>query len=152
MILQNLLVCELTFTLYLSTAIAICKTEAGRMKTDLGSVAPLLLLVAVIPAGKPIYSKQERKIIKNEKRCRNGVPKSTQTRKDKSDGNTKPCPSLHLSQKSKDVGIGLCIFTITFILPCLCTFWHTIPTFLFIFNDVLFCFCTFLVMFSIVVL
>ena len=29
---------------------------------------------------------QERKIIKNERRCRNGVPKSTQTRKDKSDG------------------------------------------------------------------
>jgi len=25
------------------------------------------------------------------------------------------------SKKSKDVGIGLCIFTITFILPCLCT-------------------------------
>ena len=32
------------------------------------------------------------------------------------------------SQKSKDVGIGLCIFTITFILPCLYTFWHAIPT------------------------
>ena len=32
-----------------------------------------------------------RKTIKNEKRCRNGVPKNTQTRKDKSDGkNTKP--------------------------------------------------------------
>ena len=30
------------------------------------------------------------------------------------------------SQKSKDVGIGLCIFTITFILPCLCIFWHAI--------------------------
>ena len=64
MILQNLLVCELTFTLYLSTAIAICKTEARRMKTDLGSVAPLLLLVAVIPAGKPIYSKQKRESLK----------------------------------------------------------------------------------------
>ena len=39
---------------------------------------------------------QERKIIKNEKRCRNGVPKSTQTRKDKSDGKyTKLHPSLH---------------------------------------------------------
>jgi len=35
--------------------------------------------------------KQERKIIKNEKKCRNDVPKSTQTRKDKSDGKyTKP--------------------------------------------------------------
>ena len=33
----------------------------------------------------------ERKIIKNERRCRNDVPKSTQTRKDKSDGKyTKP--------------------------------------------------------------
>jgi len=65
---------------------------------------------------------QERKI---KKRCRNGVPKSTQslTRKDKSKY-TKPHPSLHLFTKSKDVGIGLCIFTITFILPCLCTFWH----------------------------
>ena len=35
--------------------------------------------------------KQERKIIKDEKQCRNGVPKSTQTRKYKSYGkNTKP--------------------------------------------------------------
>ena len=61
------------------------------------------------------------------------MPKSTLTRKDKSDGNyTKPYTSLHLSQKSKHVGIGLCIFTITFILPCPCTFWHAIPTSLFI--------------------
>ena len=43
---------------------------------------------------------QERKIIKNERRCRNGVPKSTQTRKDKSDGKyTKLHPSLHLFPK-----------------------------------------------------
>jgi len=28
---------------------------------------------------------QERKVIKNEKRCRNGIQKSTWTRKDKSD-------------------------------------------------------------------
>ena len=35
--------------------------------------------------------KQERKIIKNEMRCRNDVPKSTRTRKDRSDGKyTKP--------------------------------------------------------------
>lgn len=34
------------------------------------------------------------------KRCRNDVPKSTQTMKDKSDGkNTKPHPSLHLFTK-----------------------------------------------------
>ena len=29
----------------------------------------------------------------------------------------------------------LCILTITFIFPCLCTFWHAIPTSHFIFND-----------------
>ena len=39
------------------------------------------------------------------------------------------------SQKVKDIGMGLCIFIITFILPCLCTFWHAIPTSHFIFND-----------------
>ena len=39
--------------------------------------------------------RQERKIIKNEKRCRNGVPKSTQTRKNKSDGKyTEPRPYI----------------------------------------------------------
>ena len=47
------------------------------------------------------------------------------------------------SQKSKDVGIGLCIFTITFILPCLCPFWHAILTSLFIFNDFSFLFLHF---------
>jgi len=36
--------------------------------------------------------------------------------------------SYIFSQNSKDVGIGLCIFTITSILSCLCTFWHAIPT------------------------
>ena len=47
------------------------------------------------------------------------------------------------SQKSKDVGTRLCMFTITFILPCLCTFWHAIPTSLFIFNDFSFLFLCF---------
>ena len=47
------------------------------------------------------------------------------------------------SQRSKDVGTGLCILTITFILPCLCTFWHTIPTSPFIFNDFSFLFLYF---------
>ena len=42
------------------------------------------------------------------------------------------------SQRSKDVGTGLCILTITFILPCLRIFWHTIPTSPFIFNDFVF--------------
>ena len=37
-----------------------------------------------------------KKINKYENRCRNGMPKGTQTRKDKSDGkSTKPHPSLH---------------------------------------------------------
>ena len=52
---------------------------------------------------------QERKIIKNERRC-----------------------LIHpyiFSQRSKDVGTGLCILTITFIFPCLCTFWYAIPTY-----------------------
>ena len=44
--------------------------------------------------------KQERKVIKNEKRCRNGVPKSTQTRKDKHDGKyTKPLPCIFILVK-----------------------------------------------------
>ena len=34
----------------------------------------------------------------------------------------------------------LCILTITFIFPCLCTFWHAIPTSPFIFNDFSFLF------------
>ena len=50
--------------------------------------------------------KQERKIIKNEKRCKNGVPKRTQTRKDKSDGKyTKP--NSYILTFVKDVGITL---------------------------------------------
>ena len=83
---------------------------------------------------------RERKIIKNEKRCRYGMPKSTQIRKDKSDGKyTKPHPSLHLFTKEQ----RCCIFTITFIFPCSCTFWHAIPTSLFIFNDFSFLFLHF---------
>ena len=70
------------------------------------------------------------------------MPKSTQTRKwwwiYKA--------FLHLFTKEQRCRKGLCIFTITFILPCLCTFWHAIPTSLFIFLS---CFCTFLVMFSV---
>ena len=62
------------------------------------------------------------------------MPKSTPTRKDKSDGKyTKRHYPYIFSQKSKDVGIGFCIFTITFILPCFCTFWHATPTSLFLF-------------------
>ena len=87
------------------------------------------------------YYKQERKIIKNERRCRNDVPKSTQTKKDKIDGKyTSLIRPYIFSQRSKDVGMGLCILTITFILPCLCTFWHIIPTSPFIFNDFSFLF------------
>ena len=47
-----------------------------------------------------------------KKRCRNGVPKITQTRKDKTDRNIQSLIHPYIfSQKSKDVGIGLCIFT-----------------------------------------
>ena len=46
--------------------------------------------------------------------------------------------SYIFSQRSKDVGTGLCIFTITFIFPCLYTFWHAIPTSPFIFNGFFF--------------
>ena len=54
--------------------------------------------------------KQERKIIKNEKRCRNGVPKSTQTRKDKSDGKyTKPRPYI-FALLWKDVGMDEALY------------------------------------------
>ena len=45
--------------------------------------------------------------------------------------------------KTADVGIGLCIFTITSILSCSCTFWHVIPTSHFIFNDFSFLFLHF---------
>ena len=39
---------------------------------------------------------KDRKNIENEKRCRNGVPRSRKTRKDMSEGKcTKPHPSLH---------------------------------------------------------
>ena len=34
---------------------AICVTKAGGMKTDVGTVVVLLLLVAAIPAGKHIF-------------------------------------------------------------------------------------------------
>ena len=56
--------------------------------------------------------------------------------------------SYIFSQISKDVGTLLCIFTITFILPSLCTFWHAIPTSVFLFNDFSFLFLHFLAMFS----
>ena len=63
--------------------------------------------------------KQERKIIKNERRCRNGVPKSTQTRKDKSDGKyTKPCPYI-FSQRSKDAGMDEALYTYHHFYPSL---------------------------------
>ena len=43
--------------------------------------------------------------------------------------------------KTADVGIGLCIFTITSILSCSCTFWPFLH--LFIFNDFSFLFLYF---------
>ena len=53
--------------------------------------------------------------------------RGTQAGKDKNDGKMYVRSFIHpyiFSQKSKDVGKGLCIITITFILPCLCTFLH----------------------------
>ena len=88
--------------------------------------------------GKPVT--KERKIIKNEKRCRNGVPKSAQTRKDKSDGKyTKPHPSLHLFTKEQRCR-NWALYIYHHFYPCLCIFWHAIPTSLFIFNDFSFLF------------
>ena len=54
------------------------------------------------------------------------MSESTQTRKDKSDSKyTKPHPYPYIfAENSKDVGTGLCVFIITVILSCLCTFWH----------------------------
>ena len=76
------------------------------------------------------------KMKRNEKRHRNRVPKGVQTRKDKSDGKyTKPYPSLHLFTIEQKCRKGLCIFTITFILPCLCTFW---PSELVFVNDMVY--------------
>ena len=79
------------------------------------------------------------------------MPKSTQTRKDESYGKyTKPHPSLHFFTKEQIFRKGFCILNITFILPCLRTFWHAIPISLFIFNDFSFLFLYFLVTFSVV--
>ena len=58
-----------------------------------------------------------------------------------------PYPFLHLFHYCCTLvirGMGLCIFTFTFIsfLTCQCYFWHTIPTSLFIFEDFSFCLYT----------
>ena len=50
-----------------------------------------------------------------------------------------------IHHKNKDPGKGLCVFAIMFILPCLCKFWHAIPTSLFIFNEFSFLFLYFFV-------
>ena len=46
-----------------------------------------------------------------------------------------PVPTSLLLCEKMQGWMRLCIFTITFILPCLCTFWHAIPTSPFSFND-----------------
>ena len=68
---------------------AILKQKLYNFPTDMliaySSAFPTDMLIA--------YSRKEN--IKNEKKCRNGMPKSTQTRKDKSDGKyTKPRPYI----------------------------------------------------------
>ena len=50
--------------------------------------------------------------------------------------------SLLLCEKMQG-WMRLCILTITIILPCLCTFWHAIPTSPFIFNDFSFLYNTY---------
>ena len=88
-----------------------------------------------------------KKIIKNERRCRNGVPKCMQTRKDKSDGKyTKPHPSLHLYsyvKRCRDGALYTYHHALLSFLVCVLfgtPFLHL--SFLMIFLS---CFCTFLV-------
>ena len=91
-----------------------------------------------------VQSPQERKIIKNEKRCRNGVPKSMRTRKVKSDGKyTKPHPSLHLFTKEQRCRNEALYIHQHFYPSLFVYFWHAIPTSLFIFNDFSFLFLHF---------
>ena len=48
--------------------------------------------------------------------------------------------SYIFSQYSEDVGMGFVYLPSLYILPCLCTFCHAIPTSLFMFNDFSFLF------------
>ena len=91
---------------------------------------------------KHIYIYKKEKSLKM-KRCRNGMPKSTRTRKDRSDGKyTKPHPSLHLFTKQQRCR-NWALYIYHHFNPFLFVyFWHAIPTSLFIFNDFS-CFCTF---------
>ena len=66
------------------------------------------------------------------KRCRDGMPKSTQTREDMK--MTVKIVSSILHNAVTIYGF-LYIYLHFYILPALCTFWHAIPTSLFIFND-----------------
>ena len=77
------------------------RTKIGDMHHSLNTL-PTQTSLNTSPHTSHTHSHQERKIIKNEKGCRNAVPKSTQTRKDKSDGKyTKPHPSQHLFARVK---------------------------------------------------
>ena len=49
-----------------------------------------------------------------------------------------PIPTSSLLCEKMQGWMRLCILTITFIHPCLCNFWHAIPTSPFIFNDFFF--------------
>ena len=76
----------------------------------------------------------------NHEKCQGGVfglfegalPPSAPSRKTITQS---PIPTSLLLCEKMLGWMKLCILTITFIFPCLCTFWHAIPTSHFIFND-----------------
>ena len=89
---------------------------------------------------------KKRKIIKNDKRCRDGMTKNNTNKGGyKSEGKyTKPYLPLHLFTLKLHFNVRKmqgCIFTFTFIASLVCViFCHAIPISLFIFNDFIFLF------------
>ena len=78
--------------------------------------------------------KQERKTIIKENRCRNGMPKSAQTKKDKSDGKyTKP-HSYIFALLWKDVGMDEALYIYHHFYPSLFVYFLARHSY-FIFND-----------------
>ena len=82
--------------------------------------------------------------MKNEKRCRNGVKKVHKQGRIKVMVNIQSLIHPYIfSQKSKDVGTRLWIFTITSILPCCVLFGAPFLHFISFLMIFLSCFCTF---------
>ena len=103
------------------------------------------LLFCILLVWKKII--QERKIIKNEMRCRNGVLKSTQTRKNKSeDKYTKPHPYI-FDLLWKDVGMDEALYIYHHFYPSL--FVYFLARHSYSFFHFSFLFLHFLAMFSI---